>query len=189
MVLTPLRLPGLMHASAKKHGDDRGFFFESLNKRAFEDAGIDFTVHQHNRSRSQAGVVRGLHFQWDKPLAKLIRVARGKALVVAVDIRHDSPTLGEWEARELSEETAEGLFLPAGFASGFCSLADPTEVEYYYDAFYNPDGESNIIWNDSRIGIEWPITDPILSPRDQAAATLDAWLLRPEAQLFSINSR
>jgi dTDP-4-dehydrorhamnose 3,5-epimerase len=187
MVLTPRRLKGLYHVLPEVHGDARGFFFEAFNQDTVKSVGIDFNVVQHNQSRSEKGVVRGLHFQWNEPLSKFMRVIRGRAFVVAVDIRHDSPTLGQWEAKELSDENKEGSYASFGFATGFCALTDDTELEYYYDGLYNPAGESNIIWNDTRIGIVWPTEAiPILSPRDAAAGTLDEWLARPESKRISL---
>lgn len=188
MVLTPLSLPGLSLISPEVHGDARGFFVEAFNARFLREKGIDFTIVQHNRSRSKAGVIRGIHFQYAPLLGKIIRVSRGKAFVVAVDIRYDSPTLGKWEGRELSEENQEGLHLPSGFGSAFAALEDSTEVEYYYDAPYSKEGESNIIWNDTDLAIAWPTASPILSERDQAAGTLKQWLSRPESRLFRFSS-
>jgi dTDP-4-dehydrorhamnose 3,5-epimerase len=189
MVLTPLRLKGLLHAVPKVHADERGFFVEAFNANVFAEAGITFPIVQHNHSRSKKGVVRGLHFQWDAPLSKYMRVIKGRAFVVAVDIRHDPPTMGQWEGRELNDENKEGIFAPFGFATGFCALSDDTELEYYYDALYNPKGESNIIWNDARIGIAWPEEAvPLLSPRDAGAGTLDEWLSRPESVFIVSNA-
>ncbi len=185
MVLTPLSIPGLSLITPTVHGDARGFFVELFNKQSLADAGLPFDVLQHNRSRSGKNTVRGLHFQWEAPLGKIVQVPRGRAFLVAVDIRPNSPTLGKWESRILSEETHEALHLPAGFASGFCALEEVTEVEYYYDAFYNKDGESVILWNDARLAISWPTEAPILSARDSAADSFDAWLARPEAARFS----
>lgn len=184
MELRPTKLRGLVVIQPTVHGDARGFFMEAFNKRALAEASIEHEVLQHNQSRSQKGVVRGLHFQWDRPLSKVIRVPRGRAWCVAVDIRHDSPTFGQWVAEELSEENKLVMYAPFGFATGFASLEDPTEVEYYYNAFYNQASESTILWNDPSLGIEWPIDDPILSERDKNAQTLEAWSLRPEARLI-----
>lgn len=181
MEVQPTSLDGLKIISPTVHGDSRGFFMEAFNKNALAAAGIDIDVLQHNQSRSAKDVVRGLHFQWDKPLGKLIRVVRGSAFTVAVDIRKNSKTRGKWEAVELSEENKKLVWAPFGFATGFASLEDITEVEYYYTAFYNQAGESNIIWNDSDIGITWPVENPILSARDAGAQTFSQWLARPES--------
>ncbi len=129
-------------------------------------------------------VVRGLHFQWDPPLAKLIRVSWGLIFAVAVDIRKKSPALGKWMGIELSAEERKEMYVPPGFASGFCSLSDPAQVEYLYTAPYNPKGESSIIWNDPEIGIRWPVKNPVLSPRDASGQTFQEWLKRPESDCF-----
>lgn len=185
MQFNPTNLQGLVHIVPTVHGDSRGFFMEAFNKRAFESAGIKLDIVQHNQSRSQKGVVRGLHFQWDQPLGKLMRVVHGRAFAVAADIRKNSPTLGQWVGIELSEANKELVWAPFGFATGFCSLEDDTDVEYYYTALYNQAGESNIKWSDQDIGITWPISDPILSPRDSAAQTFKEWLGRKESDLIS----
>lgn len=189
MTITESELPGLFIIEAKAHEDARGHFMEAFNARAFSEAGIDLSVLQHNISRSKKAVIRGLHFQWDKPLDKLIRVARGRAFLVAADIRKSSPTFGKWLGREVGEDDRIELFAPAGFATGFAALEDATEIEYYYSAFYNAAGESNIVWNDPDLAIAWPVENPVVSERDQAAGTLASWILRPESDLFPYPSR
>jgi dTDP-4-dehydrorhamnose 3,5-epimerase len=114
-----------------------------------------------------------------------VRVARGRAFVVAVDIRKNSPTRGKWESRELTEESQEALYLPFGFGSGFCALEDDTEIEYYMSDIYDPSGESNVLWNDPTFTIAWPVSDPLVSDRDKNAQTFEAWLARPESDLIS----
>lgn len=161
---------------------------EAFNARVFKEAGIDLHILQHNISRSKKGVIRGLHFQWDKPLDKLIRVARGRAFVVAADIRKNSPTFGKWLGREIGEDDRVEVFAPTGFATGFAALDDMTEIEYYYSAFYNASGESNIIWNDPDLAIDWPVMNPVISDRDRSAETLANWMERPEADLFQYPS-
>lgn len=188
MTIESTDFPGLFLIQAVAHGDERGHFMEAFNACTFAEAGIDLHILQHNVSRSRKGVIRGLHFQWDKPLDKLIRVARGRAFLVAADIRKGSPTFGKWLGREVGEDDRVELFAPAGFATGFASLADMTEIEYYYSAFYNGTGESNIAWNDPDLAIEWPITEPIVSDRDRAAGTLASWTARPESDLFRFQS-
>lgn len=181
MEVRQTKLPGLLTLTPKITGDERGFFMEVVNKKAFADLGIDLNILQHNQSRSAKDVVRGLHFQWDKPLSKLIRVVRGSAFCVAADIRKNSSTFGQWVGEKLSSENKNMVFAPFGFATGFCALEGGTEVEYYYNAYYNPEGESNILWNDPDIGIEWGIKDPQLSPRDAGAQTLKEWLTKKES--------
>ena len=168
------------------HEDERGYFMEVFHRDKFREAGFDLNFVQENISLSKRGVVRGLHFQWDKPLGKLIRIVRGSALVVAVDIRKSSPTLGKWFGLELSAENKKQLYAMPGFASGFCVMGDEAAVNYNYTAVYNPAGQSNILWNDSDIGIDWPLNaEPILSPRDAKAFSFADWLQDPRSDLIN----
>jgi dTDP-4-dehydrorhamnose 3,5-epimerase len=130
------------------------------------------------------GVTRGLHFQWDPPMGKLMRVIRGEAFLVAVDIRPESPTLGRYESVTASDHNRLQLWAPASFARGFCVLSDVADVEYLTTGTYNSATESGIRWNDPRIGIDWPVRDPRLSKKDAEAQSLDEWLARPEAEHF-----
>lgn len=180
--LTPLQ--GLVIINPTVFTDERGFFMEVYRKDEFAASKITETFIQENHSSSQKGVLRGLHFQWDKPLGKLIRVISGSAFAVAVDIRKKSPTLGKWFSIALSYENKKAIFVPPGFASGFCALTDPVDVEYQYTALYNKHGESSILWNDPSIGIRWPITHPMLSPRDAQASSFESWLARPESNFW-----
>lgn len=184
MEIEQTTLSGLKIIHPTVQGDDRGFFMEAFNKKIFAQSGIDLEIFQHNQSHSGKDVVRGLHFQWDKPLSKLMRVVRGKAFIVAVDIRKNSSTRGKWVTEEVSADNKLLVFAPFGFASGFRALEDNTDVEYYYDAYYNKEGESNIIWNDSEIGIPWGIQEPTLSPRDMSARTFKEWLASPESDFI-----
>ena len=129
-------------------------------------------------------MIRGLHFQWDPPMGKLMRATVGAAFVVAVDIRKGSPTLGQWYGREISSEDMLQVWAPAGFARGFCALSDVVEVQYKCTATYHAACESGILWNDPEIGIDWPVAEPVLSPRDAEAQTLAEWLERPESSDF-----
>jgi dTDP-4-dehydrorhamnose 3,5-epimerase len=165
--------------------DERGFFMESFRADEFERLGLPSVYLQDNHSRSRRGVVRGLHFQWDRPMAKLMRVTVGAAFVVAVDIRPGSPTLGQWYGAEISAENRKQVFAPAGFARGFYALSDGTEVEYKCTAIYNPRGESGIRWNDPRIGITWPAGEALLSKKDAEAQTLEEWLRTETARCFA----
>ncbi len=167
--------------------DDRGFFTEAWRADHFRALGLPADFPQDNHSGSVRGVVRGLHFQWDQPMAKLMRVTRGTAFVVAVDIRKGSPTLGEWFGIEASEQNHRQVFAPAGFARGFCVLSDWAEVQYKCTAIWNPQAESGIRWNDPQIGIRWPITpgEALLSNKDARAQTLAEWLARPESGRFT----
>jgi dTDP-4-dehydrorhamnose 3,5-epimerase len=164
--------------------DDRGFFMEVYRQDLFAGLGLPDRFLQLNHSRSARGVIRGLHFQWDPPMGKLMRVTQGRALLVAVDIRVGSPTLGKWVGVEVSADEPRQLWAPASFARGFCVLSDYAEIEYLTTGTYNRATESGIRWNDPAIGIEWPAADPILSPKDETAQTLFEWLARPEAANF-----
>lgn len=134
---------------------------------------------QDNHSGSVKGVLRGLHFQWEPPMGKLMRVTSGTAFLVAVDIRKGSPTLGQWFGIEASAENRRQVYAPAGFARGFCVLSQYAEVQYKCTGLYNKRGESGILWNDSAISIEWPVSDPIVSDKDKTARTLEQWLQDP----------
>lgn len=164
--------------------DSRGFFLESFRADEFEALGLPTIYLQDNHSRSAKGVVRGLHFQWDPPMGKLMRVTAGSAFVVAVDIRKGSPTLGQWFGIEASSQNRRMVWAPAGFARGFCSLVDGTEIQYKCTGIYNPRCESGIRWNDPEVGIEWPLTDVTLSAKDRIARTLKEWLASPESENY-----
>ncbi len=164
--------------------DERGFFTEVYRADQFAELGLPSTFEQLNHSGSIRGVLRGLHFQWDPPMGKLMRVPRGRAYLVAVDIRKGSPTLGRWFGTEVSAENRKSVWAPAGFARGFCILSEFAEIQYLCSGIYNPDGEAGIRWNDPAVGIEWPVTDPILSRKDQEAPVLSEWLSRPDSERF-----
>ncbi len=163
------KIEGVFLIEPKVIGDHRGFFLETYREEEFLAAGIDAKFVQDNHSFSpQKGVLRGLHFQ--RPpfsQAKLVRVVKGKLLDVVVDLRKDSPTFGQWESFELSEENFKMLFVPRGIAHGFCVLKDDTHFLYKVDDYYNAENESGIIWNDPALNIAWMIENPILSEKDQ----------------------
>ncbi len=165
--------------------DGRGFFMETFREDQFRESGLPTHFVQDNHSRSAKGVVRGLHFQWEPPMGKLMRVPLGSAFLVAVDIRKGSPTLGKWAGVEASAENRRQVWAPAGFARGFCVLSDVAEIQYKCTGIYNNKGESGIRWDDPEIGIEWPIQDVSLSEKDRNAQTLAQWLARPESANFS----
>ena len=169
--------------------DSRGFFTETFRADQFEAHGLPTEYVQDNHSRSVKGVVRGLHFQWQPPMAKLMRVTVGSAFLVAVDIRKGSPTLGQWVGVEASAENRRQVFAPAGFARGFCSLSDITEIQYKCTGIYNNKGEAGIRWNDPAIGIKWPLQDVIVSDKDRVARTLEQWLASPESENFHYSSQ
>src|SRR5260370_24910216 len=162
-------------------GDSRGLFMETFRADQFEALGLPSEFPQDNHSRSSKGVLRGLHFQWDPPMGKLMRVTRGSAFLVAVDIRKGSPTLGRWFGLEASAENKKQVWAPYGFARGFCSLTDACEVQYKCTAIYNPQGESVIHFADPEIGVEWPIEAKAAqtSERDRNGQTLAQWLASP----------
>jgi dTDP-4-dehydrorhamnose 3,5-epimerase len=163
-------LDGVVLIKPDVHGDHRGFFLESYTQTKFAEAGITTVFVQDNHSRSsQRGVLRGLHFQ-RPPFAqsKLIRVTRGAILDVVADVRKSSPTYGTWRAFDLTAENFQMLFVPAGFAHGFCTLAEDTEVQYKVDNLYAPAHDGGIRWNDPDLAIDWPVKEPILSKKDSA---------------------
>lgn len=176
MMVHALELAGVLEISPRKFGDDRGFFSETYNAKSFAEAGIDLTFVQDNHSYSAAkGVVRGLHYQLP-PFAqdKLVRVTRGAILDVAVDIRKGSPTFGKWVALEVSAEKWNQILVPKGFAHGFMTLVEHTEVIYKVTNYYSPEHDRSIRFDDPAIGIDWPIpaSGVQLSDKDQKAPML-----------------
>lgn len=165
--------------------DERGFFTEVFRADQFAELDLPATYVQENHSGSVKGVLRGLHFQWDPPMSKLMRVTWGTAYLIAVDIRKGSPTLGQWFGMECTAREGIQIWAPPGFARGFCVLSDWAEIQYMCTGIYNSAGESEILWNDPAIGIEWPVSDPILSEKDRTAQTLQQWLARPESDHFT----
>lgn len=172
-VIRPARFP-----------DDRGWFSELFRAGAFEDLGLPSRFVQVNQSRSRRGVIRGLHFQWDPPQGKLMRVVAGRAFLVAADIRPGSPTLGTVVTVDASADDPLLVWAPASFARGFAALTDVTDVEYLCTAEYNPARESAIRWDDPSLGIRWPVSEPVLSAKDASAGSLEDWLARPESAAF-----
>lgn len=169
--------------------DSRGFFSESFRADHFEKLGLPTNFVQDNHSYSHKGVIRGLHFQWDPPMGKLMRVTRGCAFLVAVDIRKNSPTVGNWYGLEVSSENRKQVWAPSGFARGFCALTDDVEVQYKCTGVYNSKAESAIRWNDPDIGIVWPCPDATLSDKDRDAQSLRQWLATPNANRVVYQSR
>lgn len=154
------------------HRDARGFFLETYHERKFRDAGIDARFVQDNHSLSTLGTLRGLHAQRNRPQGKLVRVFRGEIFDVAVDIRRASPTFMKWTSVVLSAENFRGVYIPPGFAHGFCVTSDVAEVAYKCTDLYDPADEFGILWNDPDIGIQWPTSSPIISAKDQAASRI-----------------
>lgn len=170
-MIEPLEIPEVLLVRPKVHGDERGFFTETYNRRAFASAGLDSDFVQDNHSLSRArGVVRGLHYQ-SPPSAqgKLVRCIRGAILDVAVDIRHGSPTFGRHVARKLTATNHEQLWIPIGFAHGFCTLEPDTEVIYKVTDYYAPDCDFGLAWDDAALGIAWPVapSTAVLSEKDR----------------------
>ncbi len=160
-------------------GDDRGFFMETYRADNFRDIGLPTDWVQDNHSRSARGVLRGLHFQWEPPMSKLMRVTSGAAFLVAVDIRKGSPTLGQWFGLEVSAENKKQVYASYGFARGFCALTDGCEVQYKCTGLYNSGAESGVFYKDPEIGVEWPLRDVQVSNKDAGAQSLKQWLASP----------
>jgi dTDP-4-dehydrorhamnose 3,5-epimerase len=186
LTATPLAIPGVVLIEHDAFEDERGYFMEAYKREEFRAHGLPDHFVQLNESRSRRNVVRGLHFQWDPPMGKMMRVVEGAAFLVAVDIRHDSPTLGRWVGETLTAEDKRQIWAPAGFARGICALADNTRVQYLCTGTYNGAAESGLRWNDPEIGIVWPVREPVVSVKDQNAQTLRDWLARTEAKRFSL---
>ncbi|MCG8706891.1 dTDP-4-dehydrorhamnose 3,5-epimerase [Brenneria sp. 4F2] len=168
MQVKDTRIEGVKIIEPKVFGDARGFFLETFEKRRYQEMlNIDLDFVQDNHSRSSKGVLRGLHFQRSNPQGKLVRVVRGEVFDVAVDIRPDSPTYGAWEGVILSEENKTQFWIPPGLAHGFVVLSDIADFEYKCTDYYNPANEGCLLWNDPDVGIEWPLTDPLLSEKDK----------------------
>lgn len=169
MKITETELKGVFIIEPQVFGDHRGFFMESYNKEKFSEYGLNYDFVQDNHSLSQqAGTLRGLHYQLEpKAQAKLVRVTRGAIVDVVVDIRKNSPTFGQWISVILSESNKKQILVPKGFAHGFCTLVENTEVQYKVDEFYSPEHDRGIIWNDPDLNIQWPVSDPVLSEKDK----------------------
>ena len=174
MKITPTTIPEVLVIEPKVFGDARGFFYESFNQKAFNQAtGLNLNFVQDNHSRSGKGVLRGLHYQIQQPQGKLVRVVRGAVFDVAVDIRKGSPTFGKWVGVELSEGNHRQLWIPAGFAHGFLVTSESAEFLYKTTDYYAPEHERCIAWNDPAIGIQWPLdAAPQLSSKDILGKTL-----------------
>lgn len=159
-------LPGVLLLEPEVFRDERGFFTETFSTRALDGSGIPTEFVQDNHSRSMKGVLRGLHYQLQSPQGKLVHVARGKIFDVAVDIRVGSPDFGRWYGAELDDDNLASLWIPPGFAHGFCVLSDVVDVIYKCTTLFDSADDRGIAWNDPRIGIEWPVPDPIISDKD-----------------------
>ena len=172
MEFKPTAIPEVLLIEPDVHRDPRGFFLETWHERKYAEAGIEGPFVQDNHSQSRRGALRGLHAQRQHPQGKLVRVVEGEVFDVAVDIRRGSPTFGRWVGDRLSGENLRQLWIPKGFAHGFCVLSETVHLEYKCTDFYDASDEITIAWNDPEIGIEWPLPDPTLSAKDAAAPKL-----------------
>ena len=169
MNVIPTSIPDVIIIEPKVFGDERGFFFESFNERTWHDlTGLDSRFVQHNHSRSKGGVLRGLHYQIQHPQGKLVRVISGEVFDVAVDIRKSSPTFGHWFGTCLSAENKRQMWVPPGFAHGFCVISEYAEFLYLTTDFWSPEHERCIAWNDPDLAINWPLNnEPSISAKDK----------------------
>ncbi len=173
MRTVPSTLAGVLQIEPAVHGDHRGFFAETFRADAWAAAGVDVAFVQDNHSRSRRGTLRGMHFQTAPGQAKLVRCARGAIFDVVVDLRRGSPTFGRWEGFALDDESMRQLFVPVGFAHGFCVTSEIADVVYKCSTYYDPATESGIAWDDPDLGIAWPVdVEPIVSERDTGAPRL-----------------
>lgn len=176
MRVVPTELPGVLIVEPDVHRDSRGFFLETYHAERYRAHGIDAPFVQDNHSQSTAGTLRGLHLQVGRPQGKLIHVIEGEVFDVAVDVRRGSPTFGRWLSVVLTADNFRQYYIPPGFAHGFCVLSPVAQVEYKCTVFYDPTTEIGIAWNDPSLAIQWPIAEPLLSPRDQKHPSLAAQL-------------
>jgi dTDP-4-dehydrorhamnose 3,5-epimerase len=166
------KLDGLVLIEPEVFGDDRGFLVETYRDDTWRELGIDVDFVQHNHSRSVRNTLRGLHFQTSPGQAKLVRCSAGTIFDVAVDLRRESPTFGQWEGCELDDRTHRQLLVPIGFGHGFCVLSETADVDYQLSSYFDPATEAGIAWDDPGVGVEWPVTEPLLSERDKTAPKL-----------------
>jgi dTDP-4-dehydrorhamnose 3,5-epimerase len=185
MAIESRHLADIVVLAPRVLSDERGYFMETYRSDEFERLGLPTHFVQDNHSYSRKGVLRGLHFQWLPPMGKLMRVTRGTAFLVAVDIRKGSPTLGKWSGVEVSANNRKQIWAPAGFARGFCALTDDVEVQYKCTGTYNGQAESAIRWDDPELAIDWPLKEPCVSDKDRNAQSLAEWLASPLANHLS----
>jgi dTDP-4-dehydrorhamnose 3,5-epimerase len=169
----PTKLEGVVLLEPTVHGDERGFMVETFSRDTWAAAGVDVEFVQQNHSRSSQGTLRGIHFQTEPGQAKLVRCARGAVLDVAVDLRRDSPTYGQWEAHVLDDVKHRQLFVPVGFGHGFAVLSEVADFTYQLSSLYDPLTEAGIAWDDPEVGVDWQVSEPLLSERDKSAPTLN----------------
>lgn len=179
MQFQPTEIPDVVLITPRLFGDHRGFFMETYHREKFLAGGIGAEFVQDNHSRSARDILRGLHYQVGKPQGKLVRVVRGEIWDVAVDLRRSSPDFGRWVGVTLSEENHQQLYIPPGFAHGFCVVSETADVVYKCTELYAPDCERTLLWNDPNLAIPWPAPSPVLSAKDQAGQLLK------DAELFA----
>ena len=189
MKFTPAAIKDVILIEPKVFGDHRGFFLETYRRDLFREQGIDVEFVQWNHSLSVKNTLRGLHYQAERPQGKLVRVIQGEVYDVAVDIRFGSPTFGKWIAEILSAENKKQLFVPPGFAHGFCVLSATAEFIYACTDYYHPQSERGIIWNDPDLGIPWPVEKPILSEKDKRNPRLKEQRQNEECRMQNENDR
>lgn len=172
MKVEKTKLPDVVLITPKAFEDERGFFMETFNQLVFSEARLPDEFVQDNHSRSTKGVLRGLHYQYPQWQGKLVRVLYGEIFDVAVDIRRDSPNYGEWVGEYLNAGNKQQLYVPPGYAHGFCVMSDTADVVYKCTTLYKPEDDAGIRWNDPEVNVEWPLTDPIVSEKDSTAPLL-----------------
>ncbi len=177
MKVTESRLKGVYLIKPRVFEDSRGFFLETYNRDRYRDHGIEVDFVQDNYARSPRGILRGMHYQIKHSQAKLVWVPEGEVYDVVVDLRKDSLTFGQWDGYTLSSKNKHQLFVPTGFAHGYCVTSETADFMYKCSDFYYPEDEGGLIWNDPKVGIEWPIEDPVLSEKDQNNPTLEKTVL------------
>lgn len=166
------KLDGVVLIEPDVHGDERGFLVETFRRDAWAEMGVEVAFVQHNQSRSARNTLRGIHFQTEPGQAKLVRCPRGTIFDVAVDLRRDSRTFGQWEGHLLDDQRHRQLFVPVGCGHGFAVLSEWADATYLLSSTYDPATEAGIAWDDPDVGVEWPVTEPLLSDRDKSAPSL-----------------
>jgi dTDP-4-dehydrorhamnose 3,5-epimerase len=189
MRFSETKIPGVIVVEPDVHRDARGFFLETFHARKYAAAGIPEVFVQDNHSASTYRTLRGLHMQVTKPQGKLVRVVEGEIWDVAVDARPSSPTCGQWIAETLSATNFKQLYVPPGCAHGFCVLSETAQVQYKCTELYEPTDEVGIAWNDPEIAIAWPVTDPLLSPRDQRHSSFSQTMRSLSNRTFAVGRR
>ena len=181
MKITETAIPEILVLEPTVHGDERGYFMETFRASILEERGVDLNFVQDNQSRSEQGILRGLHYQLQFPQGKLIRVLSGEVFDVAVDIRKSSPSFGQWVGEVLSADNLKQLWVPPGFAHGFYVLSESAELCYKCTDYYHPEDDYSLLWNDPALAIDWPLLDsePVLSAKDKAGKLLSETPLFP----------